>query len=99
MVEDEYVELPFPKTTKELPVQKIKPPSMLPCHTCEKLTRSHKYPDGVYLCHGCYDKMPEEERNEFARKHTKEWYTLGNSRKPEANSDNPGKAQEQKMQG
>jgi hypothetical protein len=51
-------------------VEKVKKPTMWPCHSCGKLTRSHRYPDGAVLCHGCFDRKTEEEQNGFATAHS-----------------------------
>jgi len=57
---------------RPIPIQKVVKLTMWPCHTCKKHTRSHRYSDGkgnhIYLCHGCYSKMSDEELNEWKEK-------------------------------
>ena len=65
-----------PTRPQPIPVKEVKQ-TMWPCARCKKITRSHTYPDGSVLCHACFTDMTEEEKNEFAEKHS------GRSRKEE----------------
>lgn len=57
---------------------KVKPPTTWPCARCGRPTRSHRFPDGAVLCHGCYSAMSDEELEEFRREHAGDrWSDIG----------------------
>jgi len=66
---------------KAIKVEKVKPPRFWPCFECQKPTRSHRYPDGTAVCHECFEKKTEAERDEYRKAH----------------SDNTRKVEEQKV--
>jgi hypothetical protein len=51
-----------PKVVRE---PKIPKPTMWPCVQCGKLTRSHKFPKGLVMCHKCYLTLTDEEKKKY----------------------------------
>jgi len=61
-------------------VRVIMPPPPTRCARCEKVTRSHKLKNGLYLCHGCYSAMSDDELDQWRSK--------------DVDADNPRQAEE-----